>query len=113
MDTTSFLLAALSVVLLVRSTRLVVSFNRRMPELWKLLETRERSQRVRELDTDAWSNLPAARYLYDDIDCENPEIRELKLTLKQLHRSAISSLLLFMAVATVAVAVWLKPWSAA
>ena len=78
-----------------------------MPESWKLLEARDRSHRVRELDT-GWSNLPVARYLYDNVDLEDPEILELKLTLKQLHRSAISSLLLFMAssTASVAVRVW-------
>jgi hypothetical protein len=107
MNTISFLLAALSIYLLVKSTRLVVHFNRRMPELWNLLGAKGRPHRVRELNTDAWSNLPAARYLYDNIDFEVPEIRELKLTLKQLHRSAITSLLLFMGSATATVAVWL------
>ncbi len=34
------------------------------------------------INTNAWSNLSAARYLYDNIDFEVPEIRELKLTLK-------------------------------
>ncbi len=103
MDMIFFLLAALSAFLLVKSTRLVVHFNRRMPELWSLLEAMERSHRVRELHTDAWTNLPAARYLYDNIDFEIPEIRELKLTLKKLHRSAITNLLLFMVIATAAV----------
>ena len=107
MDTIVFLLAALSVFLLVKSTRLVVHFNRRMPELWNLLEASERSHRVRELHTNAGSNLPAARYLYDNTDFEVPEIRELKLNLKQMHRSAITNLLLFMAIATAAVVAWL------
>ncbi len=107
MDTIFYLLAALSIFLLVKSARLVVHFNRRMRALWSLLEARERSHRVRELHTDARSNLPAARYLYDNIDFEDPEIRELKLTLKQLHRSAITNLFVFMAIATAAVAVWL------
>jgi hypothetical protein len=107
MDTICFLLAALSVFLIVNSIRLVVQFNRRMPELWSLLEARERSHRVRELHTSAWSNLPAARYLYDNTDFEDPEIRELKLNLKQMHRSAITNLLLFMTVATAAVTAWL------
>ena len=92
MDTVSFLLASLSVYL---------------PELWILLEARERPQRVCELHTDAWSNLPAARYLYDNIDFEVSEIRELKLTLKHLHRSAITHLLLFMVIVTATVAAWL------
>ena len=107
MDTVSFLLASLSVYLLARSIWLVVQFNRCMPELWILLEARERPQRVCELHTDAWSNLPAARYLYDNIDFEVSEIRELKLTLKHLHRSAITHLLLFMVIATATVAAWL------
>ena len=107
MDAISFFLAALSVYLLGKSALLVVRFNRRMPELWRLLEVSERSHRVREVHTDAWSNLPAARYLYNDNDFEIPEIRELKLTLKRLHRSAITNLLLFMVVSTAAVAVWL------
>ena len=96
----SLLLVAVSVALLVHATRLVVRFNRRMPELWKLLEGTGRSHRVRELRDDVWSNLPAARYLYDNVDFEEPEIRVLKLELKQMHRSAISNLLLFMVVAT-------------
>lgn len=107
MDAIVFLLAGFSVYLLVRSIGLVVHFNRRMPELWNLLEARGLSQRVREVHTDVWSNLPAARYLYDDRDCEVPEIRELKLALKRLHRSAITNLLLFMVVSTATVAVWI------
>jgi hypothetical protein len=107
MDTLFFIFAALSAYLLVKSIRLVVHFNRRMPELWNLLEARDRSHRVRVLHTEAWSNLPAARYLYDNSDFDVPEIRELKLALKQLHRSSITNLLLFMATSTAAVAVWL------
>ena len=91
----------------MKSIRLVVHFNQRMPELWSLLEVRERSHRVRELHPNAWSTLPAARYLYDDLDFEIPDIRELKLTLKQLHRSAITNLLLFMVIVTAAVFAWL------
>ena len=107
MNTISFLLATLSIYLLVKSTRLVVHFNRRMPELRNLLAAKGRPHRVHELNTDTWSNLPATRYLYDNVDFEIPEIRELKLTLKQLHRSAIRNLLLFMASATATLAVWL------
>jgi hypothetical protein len=107
MDTIFLLLAVLSVYLLVKSICLVVSFNRRMPELWNLLETSERSHRVRKIHIEAWSNLPAARYLYDNTDFEVPEIRELKLALKRLHRSAITNLLLFMVTSTAAVLVWL------
>ncbi len=107
MDGIALLLTAASAGLLVHATRLVVRFNRRMPELWQLLEARQRVHRVRELRDEARSNLPAARYLYDRVDFENPEIRELKLVLKQQHRSAILSLLLFMVVATAAMAAWL------
>ncbi len=82
MNTISFLLAALSIYLLVISARLVVHFNRRMPDSWNLLGAQGRPHHVRELNTNAWSNLSAARYLYDNIDFEVPEIRELKLTLK-------------------------------
>ncbi len=95
-DTISLLLAAVTAALLVSATRLVVGFNRRMSGLWKLLETTGRSHRVRELRDDVWSNLPGTRYLYDSVDFEDPEIRALKLALKRMHLSAISSLLLFM-----------------
>ncbi len=106
MDGISLIFAVVSVGLLVHATRLIVRFNRRMPELWELLGARERTYRVRELRDEARSNLPAARYLYDSVDFEDPEIRELKLALKQLHRSAISSLLLFIAAATATLAAW-------
>ena len=106
MDGIALLLTAVSAGLLMHATRLVVRFNRRMPELWQLLEARQRAHRVRELRDEARSNLPAARYLYDSVDFEDPEIRTLKLVLKQ-QRSAILSLLLFMVVATAAMAAWL------
>ena len=106
MDGIALLLTAVSAGLLVHATRLVVRFNRRMPELWQLLEARH-AHRVRELRNEARSNVPAARYLYDRIDFEDSEIRELKLVLKQQHRSAILSLLLFMVVATATMAAWL------
>ena len=86
--------------------RAVVRFNRRMPELWQLLEDGGRSDRVRELRDDVWSNLPAARYLYDSVDFEDPQIRALKLALKQMHRSAISQLLVFPTLVIAAVAIW-------
>ncbi len=107
MDGISLILDAISAGLFVHATRLIVRFNRRMPELWELLGARERAHRVRELRDEVRSNLPAARYIYDSVDFEDPEIHELKLTLKQLHRSAILSLLLFIAVATATVAAWL------
>ncbi len=107
MDGIALVLTAVSAGLLVHATRLVVRFNRRMPELWQLLEARQRVHRVRELRDEAPSNVPAARYLYDRIDFEEPEIRALKLVLKQQHRSAILSLLLFIVVATATMAAWL------
>ena len=76
-----------------------------MPELWSRLAVRGKSQRVRELRVG--SNLPAARYLYNDVDCDDSEIRELKRALEHLHRSAIAHLLIFMVVATAAASVWL------
>ncbi len=107
MDATLWLLAAISAVLLVRASAMIVRFNRRMPELWQLLETKDRSRRVRELTDNIWYNLPAARYLYDEVDFEDPEIRGLKLTLMRMHRAAISSLLMFIVSSTATVAAWL------
>ena len=102
----SLLLAALSAAGLVHAVREVVRFNRRMPELWRLLEDTGRSDRVRELRDDPSSNLPATRYLYDSVDYDDPRIRALKLAPKRLHRSAIAHLLLFPLVAAAAVTLW-------
>ena len=107
MDGISLILAMVSAGLLVHATRQIVRFNRRMPALWALLEARQRAHRVRALRDEARTNVPAARYLYDSVDFDDPEIRALKLALKQMHRSGILSLLLLIVVATATLAVWL------
>ena len=97
------LAVALDVALFVLAVRLVWRFNARMPALWSLLEAKGRAQRVRELRDEPWSNLPSKGYLYNDVDFDDPEIRDLKLSLKVMHRNGILSLLAFIVVLTVTI----------
>ena len=78
----------------IRFVFYVVRLNGRMPELWALLEQMGRSDRVHEL-CDGWSNLPATRYLYNEVDCEAPEIEALKHALRADYRSAMRSISAF------------------
>ena len=71
-----------------------------LPELWRLLESKGRAHRVRELRDEPRTNLPSTKYLYDEVDFDDRDIRELKLTLKVMHRNAILSLLFFGVVMT-------------
>ena len=97
---------ALNAALLVRCATMVWRFNARMPELWRLLENKGRSYRVRELRDEPRSNLPSTKYLYDEVDFDDSDIREMKLTLKVMHRSAIRSVLLFGVVITATIALY-------
>jgi hypothetical protein len=99
------LVAAVEVGLLVRFVRIVWFFNREgMPRLWELLERRGLDERVRRLRDEAVTNLPQTQYLYDEVDCDDPEIRALKQQLRAQHRAAILSMLTFVAVAVAAAA---------
>ena len=98
---------ALNAALLVRGVRKVWRLNARMPELWRLLEHKGRRHRVRELVDEPRSNLPSTKYLYDEVDFDDSDIREMKLTLKVMHRSALLSLLLFGVVITVTIAIFI------
>ena len=97
----------LNAALLVRCTRMVWRLNARMPELWRLLENKGRRHRVRELRDESRSNLPSTKYLYDEVDFDDSDIREMKLTLKVMHRSALLSLLLFGVVITATIAIFI------
>ncbi len=97
---------ALNAALLVRGARMVWRLNARMPELWRLLENTGRAHRVKELRDESRSNLPSTKYLYDEVDFDDSDIRELKLTLKLMHRSAIRSVLLFGVVITATIALY-------
>ena len=92
---------AVNAIVLVSCVRQVWQFNVRFPELWHLLESKGRGHRVRELRDEPKTNLPSAKYLYNDVDFDDREIRELKLRLKAMHRNAILSLLFFGALMTV------------
>ena len=85
---------ALNAALFVRCVILVWRFNVRMPELWRLLENKGRAHRVREVRDEPRTNMPAAKYLYDEVDFGDRDIRELKLTLKVMHSVGIVSILL-------------------
>ena len=91
---------AVNALLLAGCVRQVWRFNVRMPELWRLLESKGRAHRVRELRDEARTNLPSTKYLYDDVDFDDSDIRALKLTLRAMHRNTILSLLLFGVVMT-------------
>lgn len=91
---------AVNAGVLVSCVRQVWRFNVRLPELWRLLESKGRAHRVRELHDEPRTNLPSAKYLYDEVDFDDRDIRELKLTLKAMHRNAILSLLFFGVVMT-------------
>ena len=73
---------AVNAGVLVSCVRQVWRFNVRLPELWRLLESKGRAHRVRELHDEPRTNLPSAKYLYDEVDFDDRDIRELKLTLK-------------------------------
>ena len=92
------LLVAVNVTVLVWCVRAVWRFNARMSELWRLLETKGRAHRVKELRDDPVTNLPPTKYLYNEVDFEDPDIRELKLTLKSMHQKGVGSILVFTAV---------------
>ncbi len=99
---------AVNALLLVRGARMVwrLTLCARMPELWRLLENKGRRHRVRELRDEPRSNLPSTKYLYDEVDFDESDIREMKLTLKLMHRSAIRSVLLFGVVITATIALY-------
>ena len=61
----------MTAVVLVSCVRQVWRFNVRMPELWRLLESKERAHRVRELRDEPRTNLPSAKYLYDEVDFDD------------------------------------------
>ena len=72
----------------------VTRFNLRLRELWRLLESKGRGHRVKEVRDDPWTNLPQQRYLFDEADFDDPEIRASKLELRALWRKGIGSLVL-------------------
>jgi hypothetical protein len=72
----------------------VTRFNLRLRELWRLLQSKGRGRRVKEVRDDPWTNLPQQRYLFDEVDFDDPEIRALKLELRALWRKGIGSLVL-------------------
>lgn len=97
---------AVNTAFLGRGATLVWRLNARMPELWQLLKNKGRRHRVSELRDQSRSNLPSTKYLYDEVDFDDSNIRELKWTLKVLHRSAILSLSLFGVVITATTALY-------
>jgi len=78
---------------LVYVGRRVWRFNLRVRELWRLLEDKGRADRVREVLKDPLSNVPQTRYLFDDRDFEDPEVRVLKLELRPMWRGGVLSVL--------------------
>ena len=107
MDSITVLLSAVGAGLLLLAIFLVIRFNLRMSDLWRLLESKGRGERVHELRDSALTNLPSTRYLYNDVDFDDSEIRDLKRRLKRMHWLAIASLLAFGATATATIATWL------
>ena len=72
----------------------VIRFNLEVRGLWTLLEHKGRSHRVKEVRDDPWTNLPQQRYLFDETDCEDLDIRALKHALRAMWRRGVGSLLL-------------------
>ena len=99
-------LVALNAALFLGCVKLVWRFNVRMPELWQLLEDKGRAHRVREVHDEPRTNLLSTKYLYDEVDFDDRDVRELKLTLKVMHRVAVGSVLLFGVVITSTIALF-------
>ncbi len=96
----------LNAALFLSCVKLVWRFNVRIPELWQLLKDKGRAHRVREVHDEPRTNLPSTKYLYDEVDFDDRDIRELKSTLKAMHRVAVGSVLLFGAVITSTIALF-------
>ena len=44
---------------------------------------------MKEVRDDPWTNLPQQRYLFDEVDFDDPEIRASKLELRALWRKGL------------------------
>ena len=90
MSTALLVLAiAVNVAVLVSCVRQVWRFNVLLPELWRLLESKGRAHRVRELRDEPRTNLPSTKYLYD-AGLPNQDSAQTREVLRNNHRQGVA-----------------------